>query len=53
MADFDELLSEEADERDQHLMQDLRCMYRTDTQTVEHKGLALAPGFVSSFYSHV
>jgi photosystem II stability/assembly factor-like uncharacterized protein len=36
MADFDELLPEEADERDQRLMHDLRRMYRTDTQTIEH-----------------
>ncbi|HKF38756.1 MAG TPA: hypothetical protein VKB35_17815 [Ktedonobacteraceae bacterium] len=36
MADFDELLPEEADERDQRLMHDLRRIYRTDTQTVEH-----------------
>jgi len=36
MADFDELLPEEADERDQRLVRDLRRVYRTDTQTVEH-----------------
>jgi len=36
MADFEELLSEEADERDQRLVCDLRRIYRTDTQTVEH-----------------
>jgi photosystem II stability/assembly factor-like uncharacterized protein len=36
MADFDELLPEEADERDQRLMHDLRRIYRTDTRTVEH-----------------
>ncbi len=36
MADFDELLPEEADVQDQRLIHDLRRMYRTDTQTVEH-----------------
>ena len=36
MANFDELLPEEADERDQRLVHDLRRIYRTDTQTVEH-----------------
>jgi photosystem II stability/assembly factor-like uncharacterized protein len=36
MADFDELLPEEADERDQRLVRDLRRIYHTDTQTVEH-----------------
>jgi photosystem II stability/assembly factor-like uncharacterized protein len=36
MADFDELLPEEADEKNQHLVHDLRRIYRTDTQTVEH-----------------
>jgi photosystem II stability/assembly factor-like uncharacterized protein len=36
MADFDELLPEEADEQNQRLMHDLRRIYRTDTQTVEH-----------------
>jgi photosystem II stability/assembly factor-like uncharacterized protein len=36
MADFDELLPEEADEQNQRLIHDLRRIYRTDTQTVEH-----------------
>ncbi len=36
MANFDELLPEEADEQNQRLMHDLRRIYRTDTQTVEH-----------------
>src|SRR5438309_896286 len=36
IADFDELLPEEADEQNQRLMHDLRRIYRTDTQTVEH-----------------
>jgi hypothetical protein len=36
MANFDELLPEEADVQDQRLIRDLRRMYRTDTQTVEH-----------------
>src|SRR5258708_8445058 len=36
MADFDELLPEEADVQDQRLIHDLRRMYRTDTQTIEH-----------------
>ncbi len=36
MADFDELLPEEADEQNQRLMHDLRRIYRTNTQTVEH-----------------
>jgi photosystem II stability/assembly factor-like uncharacterized protein len=36
MADFDKLLPEEADERDQLLVRDLRRIYRTDPQTVEH-----------------
>jgi len=36
MADFDKLLPEEADEQNQRLMHDLRRIYRTDTQTVEH-----------------
>ncbi len=36
MADFDELLPEEADERDQRLVHDLRRIYRTDIQTVDH-----------------
>jgi photosystem II stability/assembly factor-like uncharacterized protein len=36
MADFDELLPEEADVQDQRLIRDLRRMYRTDTRTVEH-----------------
>jgi hypothetical protein len=36
MADFDELLPEEADVQDQRLIHDLRRMYLTDTQTVEH-----------------
>ena len=36
MTDFDELLPEEADERDQRLIHDLRRMYRADTQTIEH-----------------
>jgi photosystem II stability/assembly factor-like uncharacterized protein len=36
MADFDELLPEEADEQNQRLMHDLRRIYRTDTQAVEH-----------------
>src|SRR6266567_483649 len=44
MTDTHELTPDEVDEQNQHLMQDLRHMYRTDTQTVEHKGLALAPG---------
>ncbi len=36
MADFDEMLPEEADEQNQRLMHDLRRIYSTDTQTVEH-----------------
>src|SRR5437899_3182760 len=36
MADFEKLLPEEADEQNQRLMHDLRRIYRTDTQTVEH-----------------
>ena len=36
MADFDELLPEEADVQVQRLIHDLKRMYRTDTQTVEH-----------------
>ncbi len=36
MADFNELLPEEADVQDQRLIHDLRRMYRTDTQTIEH-----------------
>src|SRR5260221_9761596 len=36
MADFNELLPEEADVQDQRLMHDLRRMYRTDTETIEH-----------------
>jgi photosystem II stability/assembly factor-like uncharacterized protein len=36
MADFDELLLEEADERDQRLIHDLRRMYHMDAQTAEH-----------------
>jgi photosystem II stability/assembly factor-like uncharacterized protein len=36
MADFEKLLPEEADERDQRLVRDLRRIYRTDAQTVEH-----------------
>jgi photosystem II stability/assembly factor-like uncharacterized protein len=36
MADFDEPLPEEADEQNQRLIHDLRRIYRTDTQTVEH-----------------
>ncbi len=35
MADFNELLPEEADVQDQRLIHDLRRMYRTDTQTIE------------------
>lgn len=35
MADFDELLSEEASERDQRLIGDLRRMYSVETQTAE------------------
>src|SRR6266446_5997503 len=36
MADFNELLPEEADVQDQRLIHDLRRMYRTDTQIIEH-----------------
>src|SRR5258708_1330308 len=36
MAEFNELLPEEADVQDQRLIHDLRRMYRTDTQTIEH-----------------
>jgi photosystem II stability/assembly factor-like uncharacterized protein len=36
MADIDELLPEEADEQNQRLIHDLRRIYCTDTQTVEH-----------------
>jgi photosystem II stability/assembly factor-like uncharacterized protein len=35
MADFDELLPEEADERDQRLIRDLHRMYSADAQTTE------------------
>ncbi len=35
MTDFDKLLPEESDERDQRLIHDLRRSYRTDTQPVE------------------
>src|SRR5258707_10477996 len=36
MADFDELLPEEASERNRRLIGDLRQMYRTEAQTAEH-----------------
>src|SRR2546426_910660 len=36
MANFNELLPEETDVQDQRLIHDLRRIYRTDTQTVEH-----------------
>ncbi len=36
MADFEELLPEEVDEKNQRLIHDLRRIYRTDIQTVEH-----------------
>ena len=36
MADFDELLPEEAGERDQRLMGDLRRMYHAEARTTEH-----------------
>jgi len=35
MPDFDELLPEETQEQDQHLIHDLHRMYRTDTQKAE------------------
>ncbi len=35
MADFDELLPEETQEQDQHLVHDLHRMYHTDTQKAE------------------
>jgi photosystem II stability/assembly factor-like uncharacterized protein len=55
MADFDELLPEEADERDQRLVHDLRRIYRTDTQTVEqlaHMRQRLLAKDDSSAYDH-
>jgi photosystem II stability/assembly factor-like uncharacterized protein len=36
MANFDELLPEEADVQDQRLIHDLRRIYRPDAQTIEH-----------------
>src|SRR5690242_11523841 len=56
MANFDELLPEEADERDQRLVHDLRRIYGTDTQTVEHLAtirVRLLAHDDSSVYDHV